>query len=251
MMPPTAKSPAAEIPKIVHYCWFGGGEKPASVKYNIACWHRILPNYEFLEWNEHNSDLNESLFAQQALSAKKYAFVSDYIRAKALYELGGVYLDTDVEVLKPFDDILKNRSVWGFEVGNYVATSTILSEARHPYLDAYLSHYRSRLFLNGDGSYDITTNVIIVTRILERFGLQRNGMTQNIGDDAIVLNRSFFSPRDYISGSTQSSPATYTIHHFNMSWLDPAVQRKILLKRALRRLFGSKVVSRLTEIYRR
>lgn len=112
------------IPKIIHYCWFGRKEKPELIKKCIKSWNEVLVDYEIIEWNEENFKLNND-FVKEAYQAGKYAFVSDYVRLHALYHYGGIYLDTDVEVYKPFDLFLQHDSFWGFEQGNYIATSTM------------------------------------------------------------------------------------------------------------------------------
>ena len=114
------------IPKVVHYCWFGGKQKPDDVERYIANWKAVLPDYEIREWNESNFDVSAWPYAQQALGAGKFAFVSDVARLYALYTHGGIYLDTDVEVRRSFDELLDGGTVLGFEEGNYVATSTII-----------------------------------------------------------------------------------------------------------------------------
>ena len=103
------------IPKTIHYCWFGRGEKPEIVKKCIDTWKDKLSDYEIIEWNEDNFDINQNDYVKEAYKAKKFAFVSDYVRVYALYNYGGIYLDTDVEVFKSFDDVLDNESFWGFE----------------------------------------------------------------------------------------------------------------------------------------
>ena len=113
------------IPKIIHYCWFGNNEKPNIVKKCIASWKEHLKEYEIIEWNEKTFDINSNKFVKEAYEKGMYAFVSDYVRVYALYNYGGIYLDTDVEVKKSFNDLLDNDSIWGFEEKNFIATSTI------------------------------------------------------------------------------------------------------------------------------
>ena len=112
-----------KIPKIIHYCWFGGKEKPKQVKKCIESWKKHLSDYQIIEWSEKNFDVNQFQYTKDAYAAKKYAFVSDVARVKALLEYGGIYFDTDVEVFKSFDDILDTKCLLGFEEGNYIATS--------------------------------------------------------------------------------------------------------------------------------
>ena len=110
------------IPKTIHYCWFGYGEKPKLAKKCIDSWKRFCPNYEFMEWNENNFDVNMNAYTKMCYEQKKYAFLSDYVRLIVVNEHGGIYFDTDVEVVKSFDDLLGNKGFWGFEKNEYVAS---------------------------------------------------------------------------------------------------------------------------------
>lgn len=196
----------------------------------------MMPDYEFIEWNESNFNIHICPYVEQAYEARKFAFVSDYARGHALYEMGGIYLDTDVEVLKSFDDLLNNRSLWGFEAGNYIATSTIGSEAKHEYIKAYLEQYKDRNFLNSDNSLDLTTNVRVVTNYLKNKGLSLNGTKQVIEVDNIVLPERFFSPYDPRVGRMTRSKDSYTIHHYGKSWHGPWAKVKGALKKALSKI---------------
>ena len=126
------------IPKIIHYCWFGG-EKPGKVLKCIESWKRCLPDYEIIEWNSENFDVFALPYTSEAYKAKKYAFVSDVARVKALYEYGGIYLDTDVMVYGKFDPVLQHKCVFGFEEELYVATSFMAAEPHHPLMKQFLS----------------------------------------------------------------------------------------------------------------
>ena len=155
-----------EIPRIIHYCWFGGKEKPEIVKRCIKSWKDILVDYEIKEWNESNFDINSNLFVKQAYEAGKFAFVSDFVRVNALYNYGGIYLDTDVEVFKSFDDLLDNDSFWGFEEKNYIATSTIGCKKGNKLIKEFLSKYDDKKFIFENGQENLETNVSIVSEII-------------------------------------------------------------------------------------
>ena len=171
-----------KIPKIIHYCWFGGKEKPKKVKKCIESWHKYLDGYEFMEWNESNFDINCNEYVKQAYENKKFAYVSDYVRINALYQYGGIYMDTDVIVYKPFDDLLNNKCILGFEEENYIATSFMASIPKHELIKEFIDRYEGSKFYNEDNSLDLTTNVQRLTDILENRGLIRNDKYQKIDD---------------------------------------------------------------------
>ena len=137
-----------KIPKIIHYCWFGGKDKPEVIKKYINSWKEKLRDYEIKEWNESNFDISSNIFVKQAYESGKYAFVSDYVRVYALYNYGGIYMDTDVEVKQPFsDEILGNDSFWGFEEKNYIATSTIGTKKGNKLIKRFLDSYDGKAFI--------------------------------------------------------------------------------------------------------
>ena len=154
--------------QIIHYCWFGGKEKPEIVKRCINSWKKHLAEYEIIEWNENNFDINCNSYVREAYESGKFAFVSDYVRVHALYNFGGIYLDTDVEVFKSFNDILHHDSFWGFEQENYIATSTIGAAKGNKLIKMFLDSYKEKSFIKEDGTYDDLTNVAIITRDYRR-----------------------------------------------------------------------------------
>lgn len=167
------------IPKIIHYCWFGGNVKPRCVVKCIDTWKRLLPEYEIKEWNESNFDLkNANQYVHEAYENKMWAFVTDYARLKVLYEYGGVYFDTDVEVFKNFDELLSNKCFLGFESNDYICTATIGCEAHNAFIRRFMESYEMRKFINLDGTFDTeTTNVVAITKLLIENGL--NQMVKN------------------------------------------------------------------------
>ena len=242
------------IPKIVHYCWFGGKEKPDDVERYIANWKAFLPDYEIREWNESSFDVSAWPYAQQALSVRKFAFVSDVARLYALYTHGGIYLDTDVEVRRSFDELLDGGTVLGFEEGNYVATSTILAERGAALIGDFLDTYRSHSFLDPNGKADTTTNVEVLTAMLADAGLKLDGSPQLIqwgGQQVRVLDRVKLSPIDYPNGINHADETTYAIHHFGQSWASRKTKAKSALRRALIGAVGGENVKRLRQLITR
>jgi len=231
------------IPKIIHYCWFGKGDKPKAVTKYINGWRKTLPEYEIMEWNEENFNIEINQYVREAYQEKKYAFVSDYARLLALYSRGGIYLDTDVEIFKNFDDLLHNDVVLGFEEKNFIATSTIIARKGSQLIHDFMSLYHDKSFISADGHQDLTTNVTKLTSLLEGYGLQATGNTQNITiteqESVLILDRTKFSPFDYLNQKDFTDNTTYAIHHFGATWAPATFKYKKILKSCIIKLLGS------------
>jgi len=236
------------IPKIIHYCWFGYGEKPEIVKKCIESWKINLSEYKIIEWNEKNFDINTNSYVKEAYDSKKFAFVSDYVRIYALYNYGGIYLDTDVEVFKNFDDLLDNDSFWGYEQENYIATSTIGSKKGNKLIKDFLKSYKDKTFIKEDGRFDELTNVAIITKILEAYGLNRNGQYQKIDEIATFYPQTYFSPYDYINCRKFITENTYCMHHFYKSWLPISVRIKGNMKLFLSKIIGGENIYKIRKL---
>lgn len=207
------------IPKIIHYCWFGGKEKPEDVLKMIASWKKHCPDYEIKEWNEANFDIHLNRYTEEAYQQKKWAFVSDVARLWALVHEGGIYMDTDVEVIRPLDNLLANKAFIGFEGTQWIGTNLMGTEPQNAFLQAFLEDYNHRNFTNPDGTLNQTTNVEEITsRFLTQHNLERNGKQQQVGDFT-VYPTDYFSPYDYINGKVRRTANTYSIHWFSQSWI--------------------------------
>lgn len=207
------------IPKIIHYCWFGGKEKPEDVTKMIASWKKHCPDYEIKEWNETNFDIHLNRYTEEAYQQKKWAFVSDVARLWALVHEGGIYMDTDVEVIRPLDNLLANKAFIGFEGTQWIGTNLMGTEPHNAFLQAFLEDYNHRNFTNPDGTLNQTTNVEEITsRFLTQHNLERNGKQQQVGDFT-VYPTDYFSPYDYINGKVRTTANTYSIHWFSQSWI--------------------------------
>lgn len=237
-----------EIPKVIHYCWFGGKEKPEIVKRCIESWHSNLSDYEVKEWNEQNFDIHCNPYVKGAYESKKFAFVSDYVRVHVLYHYGGIYLDTDVEVFKTFNNLLHHDSFWGFEQENYIATSTIGATKGNPLIKIFLDSYQEKDFIKEDGSFDDLTNVAVITGILETKGLKKNGELQEIDKLGIFYPQTYFSPYDYINCRKLITENTYTIHYFHKSWLPFTTRFKTSIKVVLAKIIGGENILRLRKL---
>lgn len=238
-----------KIPKIIHYCWFGGKEKPQIVKKCIESWNKHLPDYEIIEWNELSFDINSgNKFVKEAYKAKKFAFVSDYVRIYALYHYGGIYFDTDVEIYKSFNDLLHHESFWGFEQGNYIATSTIGVTKGNKIIQLFLDKYNDMSFIKDDGSFDEITNVSIITKILVNKGLEMNGRYQELEDLGTFYPQTYFSPYDYINCKRNITENTYAMHYFYKSWLSPKAKIKSQIKVIVAMVIGGENLAKLRKI---
>lgn len=235
------------IPKKIHYCWFGRGEKPDIVKKCISSWERILGEYEIIEWNEDNFNINCNKYVQQAYESKKFAFVSDYVRVYVLYNYGGIYLDTDVEVFKSFNDLLENESIWGFEEKNYIATSTIGAKKGNKIIGEFIELYKCKSFIKEDGTFNDLTNVAMVTELMKNKGVNLNGQYQKI-DGATLYSREYFSPYDYINCRKFITKDTYCIHHFYKSWLPYSARVKSTVKVILSKVIGGNNIAKIRKI---
>ena len=236
------------IPKIIHYCWFGGNDKPEYLTKYMHSWQSKLPNYKIIEWNEDNFDIDFCNYTREAYSLKKYAFVSDVARLFALYNYGGIYLDTDVEVLKSFDDILENKSlILGFEVENRIATSFIASVQYNNFILEFMNIYTKMDFVLENQTLNLTPNVEYLTKLLKDFGLEENGEFQKLNDDIYIYPIDYFSPYDYINCIDNSSHKSYCVHYFAVSWLNKSVLLKRKFKTVLVKIIGKKGMLKLRE----
>lgn len=237
------------IPKKIHYVWMGKGTKNELISKCIESWKFFLPDYEIIEWNEDNFDINSNKFIKEAYENKKWAFVSDYIRLKVLYEHGGIYFDTDVEVIRSFDELLNVKSFIGFEDSIHLGTSVIAAEKKHRWIGELINYYSDQSIFNKSGNIKLTPNVVHITsKTVEIYKLKLNNTSQNFNDELVVYNSSYFSPGLY-SESKKSKmkkikKQTYSIHHYDGSWLSKKDEFKILAKK----LVGYNNINRLKKI---
>ena len=217
------------IPKTIHYCWFGGNPKPKLAKKCLDSWKKYCPDYEILEWNEGNYDISAApLYVRQAYEAKKWAFVTDYVRLQVVWENGGIYLDTDVELLKGLDDLLENRAYFGFEEDSHINTGIGFgAEKGHPILKDVMEDYREIPFRLEDGSYDELSCPQRNTAVFLRHGLKQDGSLQMLGGGIQILPRDYFNPKDWKTGEIRRTVNTLSIHHFSASWYTPEMMRKL------------------------
>ena len=215
------------IPKIIHYCWFGRNPLPPLAQECIASWKRFFPGYEIKEWNEDNFDVNCIPYTAEAYKVKKYAYVSDYARFVILYQYGGIYFDTDVEVVKSMDDVILKGPFMGFERDpdfwgdGYVAPG--LGLAVNPKMDIIhqlMDKYQDLHFLLPDGSYNIGQTIVhYTTQVLSNCGLQQKKGVQELNGISIYPSE-FFAPINFITRRLHITENTRTIHRYMASWVD-------------------------------
>ena len=224
------------IPKIIHYCWFGRGEKPELAKKCIASWRKSCPDFEIREWNEGNCDYLSIPFMAEEYAAKKYAFVSDVMRLIVLEQYGGVYFDTDVEVLRDISPLLDDEGFIGFENDQFVNSGQVMAaKAHHPVIRAMIEEYKKLHFTNADGTATPVGCPRLNTDVMEQFGLIRNGREQVVAG-IHVYPADYFNPVDSTTGKLTKTENTYSIHWYSMSWLPKKTQIRAKLGRVWRRM---------------
>ncbi len=220
------------IPKKIHYCWFGCGPKPELALKCIESWKKYLPDYEIKEWNEDNFDISQWPYAQEAYEHRRFAFVSDVARLYALYHEGGIYMDTDVEVLKPLTSLLNYQAVSGFETPTRIPTGLIASTSHHPLIKEMLDEYKDSHFIKRDGTLDLTTNVKRITDTMLKHGIILNNTLQTI-DGFTFLPAEYLCPKNYEGKMVNFTNNTLVIHHFAGSWLSDEEKLAFTLLRSL------------------
>ena len=214
------------IPKIIHYVWVGGNPKPKNIQRCMKTWTKHLQDYQIIEWNEDNFDIHENKYVEQAYQAKKWAFVSDYIRAKAVYEMGGIYMDTDVLVLDNLHDLLGNKAFVGFENKENPFTAVFGAEKCHPLIKDMLSYYDDRDFTFDKQDQLAGVNTVSVSDILKnKYNAQPNNKEQQLQTGIHVY------PDGVLCNPSAQSK---TIHVFTGTWMEGAKPLKRKLVTALK-----------------
>lgn len=210
----------SKIPKKIHYCWFGGKELPDFLKECMESWNRYCPDYEILRWDENNFDINKYEYTRQAAARKKWGFISDVARLDILYNYGGIYLDTDVKLLKSLDDFLYQKGFVGVEQwGNINSGGGIGAVPHHPMIQEMLDYRLKFSFIMSDGSLNIETNGLYETMPFIRHGMRIDNTLQII-NDMTVYPASVFHPYDYLSCEEKIKEHTVSIHYFFGGWME-------------------------------
>lgn len=239
--------------KVIHYCWFGGKPLPKLAIKCINSWKKFCPDYKIIEWNEGNFDVNCCDYVSQAYAAKKYAFVSDYARFYILYHHGGVYFDTDVELLKPIDEIINDGNFFGCETDAPYCTVApglgMAAEKGLPFYKEMLEEYESSQFIKPDGSLNL---VNVVTRTTEALG--RQGLNRSISEQEVagikIYPKEYFNPCEMETGKIIVKDKTYSIHHYAASWVSKKDRFRGWLYKFVCRIFGKKFADKLKKFVR-
>lgn len=217
------------IPKTINYCWFGGKPLPEEVKKCIESWKKYCPDYEIVEWNEKNYDIYKNFYTETAYKNKQWAFLTDYVRLDVIYSKGGVYLDTDVELLKPLDPLLNNTCYVGMEQPGLVNTGLGFGAIQnHPFVLANKKYYENKQnFLDKNGKFKKIICVKITTGLLKERGLEGKNQIQKV-EDVVVYPVDYFCPKKMGTNKVTITENTVSIHHYDASWKSNSrVVRKI------------------------
>ena len=230
------------IPKIIHYVWVGNNEKPKDIKRCMETWKKHLKDYEIIEWNEKNFDINSNKFVKEAYESKKWAYVSDYIRAYAIYNYGGIYLDTDVLVVESLDSLLKNKAFVGYENPQYPFTAVFGAEKNHPFLKSILDYYEHLSFeFDANDQYKNVNTKTVSDILIEEYGCE-------LGNKEQLLRTGIKVYKDNVL--CNPSEDSKTIHIFTGTWLEGESNFKKNLNRIVRLRLTTKNRAKLYSYYR-
>lgn len=227
------------IPKIIHYCWLSNDAMPNKLARCVDSWKKYCPDYEIINWNFDRLGKNCPLWVRQAYDVKKYAFAADWVRAYTLYNYGGIYLDSDVEIIKPLDDLLVNTYCLSFEANSSetIEAAVMMSVAGYPFFKDLLAYYDDRSFIQSDGNYDMLPLPHIINKICKgKYDFNSIVSPKEYINDSMDTNRlsilpaDYFSPKSLTTGKIMLTSNTYAIHHFAASWQTPNKRFKKWLK---------------------
>lgn len=249
------------IPKTIHYCWFGGKPLPASAKKCVKSWKKYCPDYNIIEWNERNFDIQCNYFCKKMAEEKKWAFISDYARLKIVYEYGGIYLDTDVELIRSLDDLLKYKAFMGFQDSKEVNTGLGFGSVRKQKFIKENMNYYEKLSEN----FTPIACPNITTKLLRAYGLMDDcGKIQQVAD-IMIFPVEYFCPKSERTGLIEKTGNTFSIHHFDASWFSDdwkkgqqrrwkREKRRYILhtpNRCFRKWLGLERYSKIKKLFRR
>lgn len=220
------------IPKTIHYCWFGRNPLPERYKKWMDSWKRFCPDYEIIEWNEDNYDVTKNKYMKQAYKAEKWGFVPDYARLDIIYHYGGIYLDTDVELVKSLDDLLYQEGYIGFESDQYVNLGLGFGAvAGNALVKGMRDEYEKYSFIDDAGNINLTVSPFFQTRYLMNHELKINGEYQILGNNFVIYPEKVLNGSGYPPRNVRLTPNTYSVHHYDGSWLDAEERQREEMRR--------------------
>ena len=229
------------IPKKIHYCWFGKNDLPPLAQKCIQSWREFFPDYEIIEWNEDNFDLNFNRYVKEAYNEKKYAFVTDVARLYIIYNHGGIYFDTDVEIIKSFENLLKDNAFFGLEKEGYVSTGLGFgAEKNNKLVKKLLDDYNDMKFINEDGTYNNISCPIINSKVFKEYGFSLKNKYEKI-DGISIYPSDFFNPKGGYEKEIIITDNTVSIHHFDGSWLSNEQKKRAKVLSNLKKKYGIKI----------
>lgn len=245
------------IPKVIHYCWFGGNPLPESAIKCINSWKKFLPDYEIKEWNESNYDVHKIPYIHEAYEAKKFAFVSDYARYDILYQYGGVYFDTDVEVIASMDDIIAKGPYMGIEIPAKEGVTPLVNpglgigaHAGLPFYKKVLDYYSTLHFLGEDGKPNEVTIVTHTSKVLAEAGMLPVNEIQRV-EGILIYPVDYFNPLNDLTGKIEKTINTRSIHWYSKTWLNKSDSMRNKITRILHRYFGVEFVHKIGQLIHR
>lgn len=244
------------IPKIIHLCWLSGDPYPPKIVKCLRSWKKYLSDYEIVLWDKKRFDLSSSLWARQAYENKKYAFAADYIRFYALYHMGGIYLDSDVEVIKSFDDLLDLPYFVGAEKAGTPEAAIMGAEKECDWIKQCLDYYDNRSFVKADGSLDIRKLPEIMSEQICKLKPIRiltieesiNIRSFDFKHEVLIFNDAYFSPKVFDSREVELTPFTYAVHHYQNSWFSPKAKVYYRSRAFFAKMFGIMFVRRAEKL---
>ncbi len=244
------------IPKIIHFCWLSGDKYPSLIQKCIDSWKEKLPDYEFILWDTKKFDLESNIWVKQAFESKKYAFAADYIRLYSVYHYGGIYLDTDVEVIKSFNDLLNRPYFIGFEGGGVIEAGVFGAKKHTDWVKECLDYYDGKTFIKEDGGFNTKT----LPRIMMSQITNSKELVETLPSELkpevyksrekylYVFPKDFFCAKNHGTGMIEKTNNTYSIHHFAMSWVPKKQLILPSIKKKLMRVIGIKTVNRFLRV---
>lgn len=226
------------IPPIIHYCWFGGGTKPPLAQRCIGSWKKYCPDYQIIEWNEDNFDFDRHPYLRDCLEQKKFAFLSDFARLLIVQEHGGIYFDTDVELLRCPDELLKFQAFYGFENAQNINTGQGFGAEPGHITVADMAEEYLKLVPDEEGHYPVASCPQLNTRALLPLGLRLDGTRQNVAG-AEILPMEYLNPYDNATGRLRKTEHTYSVHWYSKSWMDRKTILRSKITRPFHRIFGN------------